>query len=67
MEPNKEPTVVINETKWPDSCEFGTASKGGGVKIYFNASNREEANKRIQDAIEIFESAKTRFEKIIKP
>lgn len=44
---------VINITKFPDSIEmdFGGTRKGG--KVYFNASDKEEAKERITNMKEI--------------
>lgn len=39
--------------KFTDSLEIGTASKGGALKIYFNADNPEAAMKRIQTAFRV--------------
>jgi len=66
MEPTKEPTVVINETMYPDSQEFGTCSKGGTHKVYYNASHMDEAKERIANALELFRIGKEGFEKIVK-
>jgi hypothetical protein len=44
------------ETKiieYQDSIEIGTPSKGGALKVYFNADNKEEAEKRIVNAFEV--------------
>jgi hypothetical protein len=37
----------------PDSLEIGTASKGGGLKIYGNFERPEEFKKRIDNALEL--------------
>ena len=60
-----EPQTIINETKWPDSQEFGTAAKGGGLKIYFNSGNPDEAKERIENALKLFAIGKEGFEKVI--
>lgn len=32
-----------------DSVEVGTPSKGGALKVYFNAANKEDAEKRLRN------------------
>lgn len=53
-------TKVINER--PDSLEMGTPSKGGSLKVYFNANNLEESKKLVDNAIAIREYAKAQVE-----
>ena len=38
-------TKIINDR--PDSVEIGTPSKGGCVKVYFNAAGKQEENNAI--------------------
>lgn len=45
--------IIEDRTQFPDSIEIGTPGKGGCVKVYFNASNKEEAKNRIENAIEL--------------
>jgi len=45
-------SITITRTEWPDSVEIGRASKGGVLKIYFNASDLSEAQKRIDNAVQ---------------
>jgi hypothetical protein len=40
---------LVNER--PDSLEFGTPSKGGTVKVYFDSGNLDDTKKRIDNAI----------------
>ena len=46
--------VSVTEVKYPDSMEFGTPSKGGVWKCYFNASNMEESKVRLENALALF-------------
>jgi hypothetical protein len=52
-----ETQEIINKTQYPDSCEFGTPSRGVW-KAYYNVGNMEEAEVRIDNAIELFKRAK---------
>lgn len=45
--------LIRNEN--PDSIEFGTPSKGGAIKVYGNAENKEAFKKKIDNMIEIRE------------
>lgn len=36
-----------------DSVEIGTPSKGGALKIYFNAADPEDAKKRVSNAFQV--------------
>lgn len=45
------PDIVITRTEYPDSIEIGTPGRGGSIKIYFNASDLTEAQKRIENAV----------------
>lgn len=40
----------IHKNDRPDSCEIGTPSKGGAVKVYFDASKPEAETKALIDA-----------------
>jgi hypothetical protein len=53
-----EEVVYLHKQQWPDSIEIGTPSKGGGLKIYFNASNPEETDDRIKKAYEALKRAR---------
>lgn len=47
-----EETICRHVSDRPDSIEIGTPSKGGAVKIYFNAAgSEEEIQKLIQAGI----------------
>lgn len=48
---NETTTKHINEL--PDSVEIGTPSKGGVIKIYFNADDPKRAEERIISAFAI--------------
>ena len=48
--------VNVNETKYPDSIEFGTPSTGCW-KCYYNASNPAEAKERMDNALALFAEA----------
>jgi hypothetical protein len=41
----------------PDSIEMGTPSKGGTLKVYFDASRPDDANLLVARAIEIHQKA----------
>lgn len=43
--------VLTNQRK--DSITIGSASKGGEIKVYFDAGNMEEAKERIDKAMEV--------------
>lgn len=45
-------TITLIRTEWPDSIELGRTSRGGTLKIYFNASDLSEAQKRIDNAVQ---------------
>ncbi len=45
-----EETIHRHVNDRPDSIEIGTPSKGGAVKIYFNAMAPEEETRRLIDA-----------------
>ena len=44
-------------TDRPDSIEMGTTSKGGTLKVYFDAARPEDANLLVARAIEIHQKA----------
>ena len=48
----KEIEELIKESRQQDSIEIGN-SKTGSIKVYFNAENKEEAEKKIITAIEL--------------
>jgi hypothetical protein len=52
-----------NIDEFPDSIEISTPSKGGALKIYFNAMNREETEARI---IAAFKARKFAQEELAK-
>jgi hypothetical protein len=52
-----EETIVKKEL--PDSVELGTPSKGGVLKVYFDASKLEDAKQKIDNAAAILEYALT--------
>jgi len=43
----------LHKNDRPDSVEISTPSKGGAVKVYFNAANPDEAKKLIENAFEM--------------
>ena len=51
MEETKITHQHIDEYK--DSLDIGTSAKGGGIKVYGNFLNKDEFNKKIDNAIEI--------------
>lgn len=40
----------LHKNDRPDSIETGTPSKGGAIKVYFNAADPDEAKKLIDNA-----------------
>ncbi|HNX17566.1 MAG TPA: hypothetical protein PKM50_04450 [Methanoregula sp.] len=44
-------SITLIRTEWPDSLELGRTSRGGTLKIYFNASDLPEAQRRIDNAV----------------
>ena len=50
-------TLVNNEMNM-DSITIGTPSKGGEMKVYFNANNPEDAKLRIDRAVLALEYAR---------
>lgn len=57
-----EQTVIVKKIVegpvYQDSLEIGTASKGGGLKIYFDASDLEDAERRLENAVKLREKAR---------
>jgi hypothetical protein len=43
--------ITIIRTEYPDSIELGRVSKGGIIKLFFNADDLGQAQKRIDNAI----------------
>jgi len=48
---------IIKKVEYPDSVELGTPSKGGVLKVYFDASKIDDAKTRISNAAEILNYA----------
>lgn len=44
---------ILNKTQYPDSLELDFGGTRKGAKVYFDASNKEEAEKRISNMKEI--------------
>ena len=44
---------TLSKVEYPDSIEIGTPSKGGCIKVYFNADNKISAEQRVKNAFEI--------------
>ncbi len=53
MPPDEQIVRHIHETKdaRPDSIEIGSASKGGALKVYFNANDPAKACELVDHAI----------------
>ena len=47
---------VLGERILQDSVEVGSPSKGGSVKVYFNAANLEDAKQRAENAVKVRDS-----------
>jgi hypothetical protein len=45
------PEVISHRTEHPDSITIGRVSKGGEIKIYMDASDLAECQKRIDNMI----------------
>lgn len=43
----------LHRTEFSDSIDIGAPSRGGAVKVYFNAGNPDEAKQRIKAAIDL--------------
>ena len=50
-----------NEDSRPDSLEIGSASKGGVIKIYFNADDLDKARELVDHAFVIKGYALSKF------
>lgn len=46
-------TIIVHKTEHSDSITIGTPGKGGEIKVYFNASDLSEAEKRIDNAVQV--------------
>jgi hypothetical protein len=44
-------TTRIIQTRYPDSIELGRVGHGGIIKIYFDADDPAQTQKRIENAI----------------
>lgn len=52
----------IHRSENPDSLEIGTASKGGGIKVYGNFLNKDDFKIKIDKAIEVRRYAQDKLE-----
>jgi len=50
-----EQTITKQIIERKDSVEIGTASKGGALKVYFDATDPEQAKTLIDNAIKVRE------------
>ena len=50
-----------------DSVEVGTPSKGGALKVYFDAANPAEARQLVDEAIAIREYAQSKITPAVMP
>jgi len=53
----------LAEENRPDSMEFGTAAKGGALKMYFNAADVIGANYIINNSLVLRQHAREEFDK----
>lgn len=53
---------VMMENQMQESIEIGTPSRGGTLKIYFNAANKEASEKRIKDAVALLKFGRAELE-----
>ena len=58
-------TMIAKESN-TDSIEIGTPSKGGVLKVYFNANNPEEAEAKINKGMVSLEFARAMYNREIK-
>lgn len=49
------------EDQRKDSIEIGTASKGGGVKVYVDLTRPDEARRLIDNAYELLQYTRTKW------
>lgn len=50
----EEPVIHLHKWSGPqylDSIEIGTAGKGGSMKVYFDANDTKDAERRIDNAV----------------
>jgi len=47
---------ILNKTEYPDSLDMDFGGTGKRGKVYFNASNKEEALQRIKNFKELAET-----------
>jgi hypothetical protein len=57
----------VSRDQYPDSVEKGTPAKGGAVKVYFDASSKEETELRIKNAVEALNFLRERLDGTEKP
>ena len=48
-----EKKEIITKAENPDSLEIGTPAKGGAIKVYGDFSNKDEFQKKIDNAVEL--------------
>lgn len=48
-------------TENPDSLDIGTPGKGGAIKVYGNAANKEEFQKKVENMLEIRANAQSKM------
>lgn len=49
----KMPETITHRTMHPDSITLGTPGKGGEIKVYFDSGDLNEAEKRIDAAVQV--------------
>lgn len=52
-----EEQTIIYKTERPDSLEIGTPSKGGVLKVYFNAADKEQGKMLVDNALAVLKHA----------
>jgi len=50
---NSEKKEIITKAENPDSLEIGTPAKGGAIKIYGDFNDKDNFQKKIDNAIEM--------------
>jgi len=61
-----EKQEIVNSTKYPDSLELDFGGTRKGAKVYFDASNIEDAKERVSNMKEIAVHAEKEIEEFNK-
>jgi hypothetical protein len=47
------PEIITSRVLYPDSITLGTPGKGGEIKVYFDSGDLTEAQKRVDNAVQV--------------